>query len=201
MPKLEGKPRSWEAYLAGFRASGLLTAGALVMFVILIGVITLKTWPRAGDLLPGGGHDASLTSAAKPAPQSLPESTGLNLVSLLGAPAGSTGSPRGPIGGTADPGNGLTPGDGGGDLGGSPTQPGAGGGQPQGAEPPPSESQPQPPSNAVSDVVSGAGNTVESTTKSLGDALGGSSSPGLGGVLGGLGRTLNNDLQSLAGKN
>jgi hypothetical protein len=51
----------------------------------------------------------------------------------------------------------------------------------------------------VSQALSGVGNTVESDTKSLGDTLGGSSSPGLGGVLGGVGRTLNNDLQSLAG--
>ncbi len=39
------------------------------------------------------------------------------------------------------------------------------------------------------------GNTVQKDTESLGSTLGGSSSPGLGGV----GKTLNNDLQTLAG--
>jgi hypothetical protein len=54
------------------------------------------------------------------------------------------------------------------------------------------------PSNAVSQTLSGAGNTVQSSTERLGNSLGGSSSPGLGGLLGGVGRTLNSDLQSLA---
>jgi hypothetical protein len=49
-------------------------------------------------------------------------------------------------------------------------------------------------------VVSGAGNTVQRTTDTLGNALGGSSGPGLGGLVGGVGRTLNDTLQSLAGK-
>lgn len=39
------------------------------------------------------------------------------------------------------------------------------------------------------------GNTVQKDTESLGNTLGGSSSPGLGGV----GSTLTNDLQTLAG--
>ena len=51
----------------------------------------------------------------------------------------------------------------------------------------------------VTQTVSGVGNTVQKDTESLGDTLGGSSSPGLGGVIGGLGRNLNNDLQTLAG--
>jgi hypothetical protein len=44
-------------------------------------------------------------------------------------------------------------------------------------------------------------NTVQKDTESLGNSLGGSSSQGLGGVLGGVGKTLNNDLQTLAGNN
>jgi hypothetical protein len=41
---------------------------------------------------------------------------------------------------------------------------------------------------------------VRSRTESLGNTLGGSSSQGLGGVVGGLGQTLNDTLQGLAGK-
>ena len=172
-------------------------ASGLVMFVILIGVVTIKTWPHAGDLLPGGGHDASLQSTAAQGPEALAPSSGLNLVQLLGG-TGSAGTSPGSDGARAGDGNGLTQGENGGAIGGAPSQPGTGGGQPQGAQPPPSESQ--QPSNAVSEALSGTGNTVQDTTTNLGNALGGSSSPGLGGVVGGLGQTLNNTLQGLAGK-
>jgi hypothetical protein len=196
MPFFDRKPRSWDAYLAGFRASGLLMASGLVVFVILIGVVTIKTWPHAGDLLPGGGQDASLQSTAAQGPQALAQSSGPNLVRLLGA-RGSAGTSRGSDG--AGGGNGLTQSENGGAIGDAPSQPGTGGGQPQGAQPPPSQSQ--QPSNAVSEVFSDTGNTVQGATTNLGNALGGSTSPGLGGVVGGLGQTLNNTLQGLAGKN
>jgi hypothetical protein len=202
MPFFDGKPRSWESYVAGIRASGLLMASCLVAVVVLIGVITIKTWPHAGDLLPGGGHDASLTSTATPAGQGSAQSSGINLVQLLGAngPAGTSRASGGAGVGTGT-GDGMTPNVGGGDLGGSPSQPGSRGGQPQGAQQPSSGSQsPSQPSNAVSETVSGVGNTVQGATTSLGDALGGSSGPGLGRVVGGLGQTLNNTLQGLAGK-
>jgi hypothetical protein len=51
----------------------------------------------------------------------------------------------------------------------------------------------------VSQTVSNVGNTVQATTDGVGDALGGSDSSGLGGVVGGVGKTLNNQLQSLVG--
>jgi hypothetical protein len=194
------KPRSWEAYLAGLGASGALMASASVMFVILVGVVTFKTWPHAADLLGDGGGEVALESTAKPARgQGTAESTP-NVVRLPGgsAPAsarqsgtrggGSIGIRNGQIPG----GNGLAPG-------GSTGQPGGSTGeQPQGAQQPPSE--PTQPTNVVSKAVSDVGNTVQQSTDGLGDALGGSSSPGLGGVLGGAGRTLNDNLQSLAGK-
>jgi hypothetical protein len=199
MPFFDGKPRSWESYLAGIRASGMLVASSLVVTVVLIGVVTIKTWPHAGDLLSGGGQDASLTSTATAAGQGSAQSSAVNLVQLLGAnaPAGRSGGSGGAGAGSVD---GLTHGEGGGALGGSPSQPGAGGGQPQGAQQPPSESPPSQRSNVVSETVSGVGNTVQGATASVGDALGGSSNPGLGGVVGGLGQTLNNTLQGLAGK-
>jgi len=42
LPIFDAKPRSWEAYLAGIGASGVLMASALVLFVILVGVVTSR---------------------------------------------------------------------------------------------------------------------------------------------------------------
>jgi hypothetical protein len=184
MPIFDAKPRSWGAYVARIGASGVLMASTLVMFVILVGVVTLKTWPDARGLLDGGGG-ATLQSAAAPAPQVQAHPSTLNLVKRFGG--GPTASHQ-----EAHPGaTGVNPAENGGFTGGSTGQPGTG------VEQPPSQSQ--QPSNAVSQALSGVGNTVQSSTERLGDSLGGSSSPGLGGVLGGVGRSLNSDLQSLAG--
>lgn len=191
MPIFDAKPRSWNAYLASIGVSGVVMASALVMFVILVGVITLKTWPQARALLDGGGG-ATLQTTATPAPQGQAHPPTHNLVRLFG------GGPAASHQGSHPGAPGLNPGENGGFLEGSTGQPGTGGGPSQGAEQPPSRS-PEP-SNAVSQVLSGAGNTVQSSTERLGDSLGGSSSPGLGGVLGGVGRTLNSNLQSLADK-
>ncbi len=191
MPILDAKPRSWVAYLAGIGVSGVLMASALALFVILVGVLTLKTWPHARGLLGNGGADATLRTSATPAPQARAHGSTLNLANLLGAGPGAS-RPGGTGGG-----NGLSPGDQGG-SGGSTGLPGDGGGQPRGAEQPPAQSQ--QPSNALSQALSGVGNTVQSTTDTLGNGLAGSSSPGPGGLIGGVGRTLNSDLQSLAGE-
>ena len=197
MPIFDAKRRSWEAYLAGIGASGALMASASVMFVILVGVVTFNAWPHAGSLVGGvaGGGDAALHQTAKPAPNpATAQPSTLNLVRLLGRGGAPAPSRRAGVrGGSGGIGHNLSPGHGGGPSGGSG---GLGGGQPQGAQQPPS-TLPQP-RNAVSQAVSNVGNTVQSNTDSLGNTLGGNSSPGLGGVVGGLGRTLNSDLQSLA---
>jgi hypothetical protein len=69
MPIFDAQPRSWEAYLAAIGASGVLMASASVMFVILVGVVTFKTWPHAGNLLGDAGEDVALQTTATPAPQ------------------------------------------------------------------------------------------------------------------------------------
>jgi hypothetical protein len=180
--------------MAGIGASGALMASASVMFVILVGAVTFNSWPHAGSLIGGvaGGGDAALYQTAKPAPRpATAQPSTLNLVRLLAPAPTRRIAIRGGSGGV---GHNLNPGRGSGPSGGSE---GLGGGQPQGAQqPPPAPTQPR---NAVSQAVSSAGNTVQSDTDSLGDTLGGNSSPGLGGVVGGLGRTLNSGLQSLAG--
>jgi hypothetical protein len=195
MPIFRVKARSWEAYVAAIGASSVLMASGVVIFVILVGVVTFKTWPEAGGLLGGGAGDVSLEQAATPAPgQGGAQPSALNVVTVLGgrsAPSTHPGGGSGPI--VKGPGSGGDLGSPGGSVG-SPD--GSGGGQPQGAQPPPSSTpSPNPVARAVSDV----GNTVQSNTDSLGDTLGGNSSPGVGGVVGGVGRTLNSNLQSLSG--
>ena len=191
---LNAKRRSWDAYLAGIGASGALMASASVMFVILVGVVTFNAWPHAESLLgPGAGGSGVLGATAKPAATPGPaRSSTLSLATLLGG--GATPGQGGARTGSGGIGNGVNPGGIGEAPGGSE---GPGGGEPQGAQPPPPS--PAPPRNAVSQTVSVVGDTVQSSTESVGDTLGGSSSPGLGGVVGGLGRTLNDDIQSLAG--
>jgi hypothetical protein len=189
MPIFNSKPRSWEAYLAGIGASGALMASVSVMFVILVGVVTFNAWPDAGELI-GGGVTLGGTASSGPS-----QSTAPSLIKLLGSRTGpatrhqgggrglAPGSVRNGLSGTGNGGtNGLSG--------------GSGGGEPQGAQPPSASSQPR---SVISQVVSGAGDTVQQTTDTLGSDLGGSTSRGLGGVLGGVGRTLNTDLQSLAG--
>ncbi len=195
MPFFDAKPRSWESYLAGIGASGALMASAFVLFVILVGLVTFSAWPHPGSLFGDGSPHVALQQTATPPPaHRTAQSGGLNLVKLLGAAAGrgTAASPNQRSvhgGGSAD---GLIPG------GGSGTD-GARGGQPQGGGAPPPPSAPSQSKNVVSQAVSGVGNTLQSDTDSLGDSLGGSSSPGLGGVVGGLGKTLNHTLQGLAG--
>jgi hypothetical protein len=194
VPIFDAKPRSWDAYLAAIGVSGALMASAFVLFVILVGVVTFNTWPHTGGLL-GGGGDVALQEPASPAPAL---SSGPDLVRLLGG-AGASSGPRGgvnPGGLDGIGGNDLGSGGSGGSPGGFRGPSGGSDGQPQGAQQPPSDNRTR---NVVSQTLSGAGNTVQSDTDSLGNALGGTSNPGLGGVLGGIGRTLNNDLQSLAG--
>jgi hypothetical protein len=195
MSILDAKPRSWEAYLAGIGASGVLMASALVIFVILVGVVTFTTWPHPGGLLGGGGGDVALETSAVPTPAPA-RSSSPNLVKLLGGGAGPVAPHEDGVGRLGPNGIGgePAPGDGGSSLGS--TGPGSGGGDSEGAQPPPASSQPD---NPVSQLLAGTGNTVQKETDSLGDTLGGNSSPGLGGLVGGVGRTLNDNLQSLAG--
>jgi hypothetical protein len=189
----EVKSRSWDSYVAGIGASGALMASAIVMFVILVGIVTFKTWPHAGGLFGGGGGDVALSGAANPA-RAPAASSSPNLVKLFGA--GGAASPRrGSVdgGGSGGADRGRSPGDG---VQGRSETGDDRASQPQAAKPPSSPQQ----GNIVRDTVSGVGEAVQGNTENLGDTLGGSDSPGLGGVLGGVGRTLNNDLKSLAGE-
>jgi hypothetical protein len=199
MPIFRTKARTAESYLAGIGASGALLGSAFVMFVILVGVVTFYSWPQTGRLLGGGGEAAVLNSTATPAPASAAHPGIPNLATLLGGGAGTTSRGGAPGGGPG--GNGSLPngkGNGNGGLPGVPEviAPGSNGSGPAPSPPSPGGG---PPRNAVSQTVSNVGNTVQTTTDGLGEALGGSDSPGLGGVVGGVGQALNDKLQSLAG--
>jgi hypothetical protein len=196
VPIFKVKSRTWESYVAGIAASGALMASAIVVFVILIGVVTLKTWPKARGLLGGGGGDVALREPAQAAPASA-QTSPPDLVQLFGGPAGPAPAPAAAVqrGGSPRSGDGV--GDGLTRHGGAPGEPGgSNGSQPIRVQESPAPSRPR---DAVSQAISGVGNTVQGDTQGLGDALG-RSDTGVGAVVSGLGRTLNNDLQTLAGK-
>jgi hypothetical protein len=194
MPIFQVKSRSWESYVAGIGASGALMAGAIVMFVILVGVVTFKTWPQAGGLLGGSGGDVTLSEPARAVPAPA-RSSSPNLVKLLGGRATAAPARGGDVrrAGSVGIGDGLVPEPGRESPGRSG---GSNAGQPQGAQPPPAPTQPR---NAVSEAISGVGNTVQSDTDSLGQTVNTSTGTSLGDVVSGVGRTLNQNLQSLAG--
>lgn len=204
MPIFDAKFRTVEGYLAGIGASSALLAGALLAFVILVGVVTFDSWPRPESLFPGSGDNVTLDATTAGIQQPQPAESPPDLDGLLGG-GPAVGSPAaGSATGVAVQVPVIQP-PSGSELGG-----GGGGNAPGGTTPqvPPGQaaqavpSTPTPTStspNVVQQTVSSVGNTVQGTTTVLGDTLGGSTSPGLGGLVGGLGQTLNTTLQSLAG--
>jgi hypothetical protein len=195
MPPLQIKARTAETYLAGIGASGALMASAFVMFVILVGIVTFDAWPRAAHLIGGGDGQVSLNTAPSrtvvtPVPQTP------NLAKLLGhpAPAGSVLQVSPSNAGPSKPARTH------GSLSGG-TSPGpSGGGQapvenPEPPAPPPTQTG----TSVVRGAVSTVGNSAEGTTNFVGDAVGGNSGPGVGGLVGDLGRTVNGAVQGLVG--
>jgi len=193
MPIFRPKERTAETYLAGIGASGALMASAFVMFVILVGVVTFDAWPRAGHLLGGTDGDVGLKSVANPVVTPQPSNSSPNRSARSSGVTTQFVAPR-------QVGHSTRIHTGGG-LSGGTTSPGPSGGVQAPGEPP--APPPEPPTQEATSVVRGAvssvGNGVEGTTNFVGDALGGSSSPGLGGVVGGLGQTVNGTVQGLVG--
>jgi hypothetical protein len=162
-------------------------ASASLIFVVLIGMVLFNGWPLDGLLR--GEQDRAPIADGTPAPA---QAGTPDLATLLG---GEPGAVRSRGGGGADLGGELSEGGTGSPGGGDG---GSGAGQPAAlsAQPP---SVPGP-ANAVAQTLSNTVNSVQSTTARLGDALGGGGNTGLGGVAGGGGRGLNNDLQTLSGR-
>lgn len=190
------KARTADSWLAGIGASGALMGSAFVTLVILVGVVSFNSWPRPGQLFSGNGGNIAIDDVTVPS-LTPPSSAAPNLVAIFGATATAVNASH--VGSTARPVSRPNPGPNGG-AGPGPVPPDGNGGTVTG---PPRPSQPPTESsggnNAVSRAVSGIGNNVESDTNSLGEGLGGNSSPGAGGLVGGVGRTLNDALQTLAG--
>jgi hypothetical protein len=200
MPVFQLKARTAETYLAGIGASGALMASAFVMFVILVGVVTFDAWPRVGNLFGNGDGAVSLNSRTLTPAVTAPTKTP-NLVKLLGhkAPAVTTQSVAPASGVSQAPVRSegrLEGGTNGGAPGGS-----TGGQVPTGNPEPPPPSPVEQGSTVVRGAVSTVGNSVEGTTNVVGDTLGGNSNMGVGGLVGGLGRTVNSTVQGLVGNN
>jgi hypothetical protein len=194
MPPLEIKGRTAETYLAGIGASGALMASAFLLFVILVGVVTFDAWPRAAHLIGGEDGQVSLTTAPSSTLLTPPPQTP-NLAKLLGGPARgatilqvspSNAGPSRPERTTGSLSGGLSPGP---SRGQAPVE------NPEPPAPPPTQTG----TSIVRGAVGSVGNSVEGTTNYVGDVLGGNSGSGVGGVVGDLGRTVNDAVQGLAG--
>jgi hypothetical protein len=200
MPVFQFKVRTLESYLAAIGASSALVAAAFVMLAMLIGIVTFDAWPRAG-LFSGNAGVVSLDAGAT-ATQVSAITGAPDLVGLLAGPtlraAVSVSAPEDEGDGAGLP---SQP-NGGIDLPGAPTAP-----QPPQQSPPPVQVTPSPGPSPVPpsgtepqspSLLSGVGNAVESDTTTLGNNLGGSENP-VGGLVGGVGKSLGQTLNALGG--
>ena len=188
MTGMQAKARTAETYIAGLGASGALMGGAIVAFVMLVGVVTFNAWPQASGLFTfsGGQAEVELRTPTRTAERAGEAPTALTTVI---APGGSATRPGGANGGQPGADGGQTeviP----------PESPGGGGGAPV-TQPTPPEAPPQTAGNLVSNL----GNTLQQDTAALGDTLNQATGTSLGNVVTGLGQTLNSTLQGLAGAN
>lgn len=208
MPALPLRVRTIESYLAGLGASGALIAGAVVAFILLVGIVTFNAWPTGSSVFSGGASDVAVDTSLTTTPPTRQQPSVPNLVKLLGGGGAAASATPVRAGGSS---RGSQPNEQ--SSGGSPAQRGPqqnsqGGGQdpaqpvrnPQQTQPAQSSNTGTQPRNAVQQLAYGVGNTVEADTSSLSPTLGGDDSL-LGGTVGGLGSTLNSTLQALAGNN
>lgn len=188
MTALQASPRTAETYIAGFGASGALLGGAIVAFVMLVGVVTFNSWPQASGLFTFSGGQAELTLPAPAAPSTgegatLPPLTATAVPPLASAATDSDINGREP--GPGNPPSGVT----------TPEVPDEGVGAPPPRQPASSEAPPQ----SSGSLVSSLGNTVERSTSTLGDTVNEATGTNLGNVVSGAGETLNGTLQDLSG--
>jgi hypothetical protein len=188
MTALQARARTAETYMAGLGASGALMGGAIVAFIMLVGVVTFNAWPDASGLFTFSGGQAEVelqTPSRSAAERAGATPTVLTTVIAPDGPAttpGGTGGPTGANGGQPE----VT----------APQVPGGGGGTPV-TQPPPT----QTPTQSAGNLVGSLGNTLEQNTATLGDTLNQATGTNLGNVVTGLGETLNSTLQGLTGAN
>jgi len=191
MEALTGRARAADTYMAGLGASGALIVGAVVVFLLLVGLVTFDAFPRAAGLLSGergAGGGADVSAPADAAVTVLAPSADLvadaGPASLGPAEGGAGGGDGGGTGGTG--GGAPTPGDGG--SGGGPGT-GGGTGSPEGGSAPAGGGGGTGggggATGTVNDTVGGLANTVNETVDVVDNTVN-ETVNGVGGALGGL---------------
>jgi hypothetical protein len=210
MTALPIKVRTLESYLAGIGASSALIAGAFVAFVVLVGIVTFDAWPTGSSVFNRGSDGVTVDTSLTTTPPASEQANVPDLARLLGGGGGGAAATTAParVGGGGQAPGGPAPGGGGSPGQSGPQGTNPGGGQQQPAQP---NQNPQPVQpvggasgaesssrNVVQQTVFTLGDSVQGTTDNLSNTLGGQDTA-LGGLVGGVGNTLNNTLQGLVG--
>jgi hypothetical protein len=173
MTTLLGRTKTADTYLAGFGATGALVAGALVVFLILVGMVTFDAWPGGGIF--GGGDDVTLSGDETPAATVAPVAA-----AVPGDDRPRAGGPSAERGDGGERGFGG----GGGVGGGGGSGEGGSGGGTQGES---GQSPVQSAGNAVDDVIRDTTNTVNQTSQNVQQTV--------NGAVGGATKTVNDVLK------
>jgi hypothetical protein len=141
-----------ESFIVGIGASGAVLAGAAIVFVTLVGIVSFNVWPTSKDATGGADGNVELSAATKTA-------THHASVAPVSAASGLIASTTGAAGATTGAGNAGAGGAGSGNTGGQ--QGGSGGGGDKGSKPsPPSTTlttpATPPPSGDTGDSDSGS---------------------------------------------
>jgi hypothetical protein len=147
-----------ESFIVGVGASGALLAGAAIVFVTLVGLVSFNVWPAGNEISVDGNVELSTAT---------PGGASAGSASPVSAAAGQVASTSVP---SASAGGGGTTSDSGGDNGGSG---GGNGGQPKGGltNPGPATSAPPSTGNSGSGDSTGQGKAPGSATKGPGNPV------------------------------
>ncbi len=154
-----------ESFIVGIGASGALLAGAAILFVTLVGIVSFNVWPTGnegsvnsnvelGSATPGG-------SSARPA---APVSAAAGQVASTAVPGGQAGAGGAPAPNSG--GNGPGKGGNGPDKGGNGPGKGGNGGQPKGGLTTPPATTTPPPTSGSGDSSGGGSQGPGTATKS-----------------------------------
>ena len=178
MAALDGRARTAETYLAGLGATGALVAGAVVVFLLLVGIVTFDAWPRAAGLFAGSEPSVEAVDSSGPAATAAETLAGASdLVAAVKRGTSLSDAPGGQ-GDSGGQGNGI---DGGGrgvsdpaPSGTDPSPTGGGGGSSgggQGGTGEPVQDTGTTVDNTVNNTVTGVTDTVNNTVTGVNDTL------------------------------
>jgi hypothetical protein len=141
-----------ESFIVGVGASGALLAGAAIVFVTLVGLVSFNVWPTAQESSTNGNVELNAATKSGPTKSGPTNSTVVPVTAAAGQLASSTvgGSGGSPGGGNGGGNGGGTKGGKGGDLKGGPVQ------TPP-STPPTPPSTPTPPSGGSGTAGDGSG--------------------------------------------